>query len=174
MNIKSVTLNHSSLVLGGPRLHSYCLLWFIRRCMWLFDVLSREVSHLLEKWGGKRFETRHGFAKMAATDGFVVFWCMYVWGRVHLLCKEHCRDVLTHWIACTIKWPFVGKLLFFSSRCWQSILMLGSGASCILYLTYALKIWLEEKGFPQRIWGLITYQRNYFFLFILLPIWTHA
>lgn len=49
MNIKSDTLNPTSLVLGGPSLDSYHLLWYIRRCMCLFDVSSWEVLHLLEE-----------------------------------------------------------------------------------------------------------------------------
>lgn len=50
MNIKADTFNPGSLVLGGPSLHSCCLLWFIHRCTRLFDMLSWEV--FAPVWGG--------------------------------------------------------------------------------------------------------------------------
>lgn len=65
MNIKSDTLNPTSLVLGGPSLDSYHLLWFIRRCMCLFDVLSWEVLHLLEGEKKNALKTRGGFARQS-------------------------------------------------------------------------------------------------------------
>lgn len=48
MNIKSDSLNTTSVVWGGSSLDSYHLLWFICRCVCLFDVLVWEVLHLLE------------------------------------------------------------------------------------------------------------------------------
>lgn len=78
MNIKWDTFNPSSLVLGGPSLHSYCLLWFIHRCMRLFDMLSWEV--FAPVWGEKSaLKTRDGFARQPEwwqTEGrFMLCWC---------------------------------------------------------------------------------------------------
>lgn len=163
MNIKSVTLNHSSLVLGGPRLHSYCLLWFIRRCMWLFDVLSREVSHLLEKWGGGETLWNKTWICQNGSDrwicGFLVYVCLSSCAsslqRVLPRCVDSLSCVHNKMTLCQ-KTPLVFL---------KSVLAISSDAGKwrilhFIYLTYALKIWLEKKGFPWRIWGLITYQRN--------------
>lgn len=110
INIKSGTLNTTSLVLWGSTLDSSHLLWFIRRCMGLFDVQSWEVLHLLEgerkkmlwkqevdlpdsqKNTNRRKICYHGTSVgLCVWVGVCVYMCVYVWLSERLLC---CFDIV--------------------------------------------------------------------------------
>lgn len=116
MNIKWDTLNPTSLVLGGPSLHSYCLLWFIRRCMCLFDVLRGFAP---VRWEKKALRTRGGFARQSKWQQEKEDLCCLDTFHVCLrVCLYVCAAGL-FWdtVVCTVKFPFVKQNPPFSS-CW--------------------------------------------------------
>lgn len=92
------------------------------------------------------FETRCGFAKMAVTDGFVVFF-------LHACTSE---------FVCIVKWPFflVRKRLLCSSQCWHTFWFL----HLFSYINYALKIWLERSVFIRENLGSNHISKTLFFL----------
>lgn len=123
MNMKSDTLNPSSLVLGGPSLESYHLLWFIRRCVCLFDVLSWEVLHLLEQkmlWK-QAVDLQDSHTSRSRGQFF----------------PKRCFDMLCHvHIKITCQTIFLFTFGIYSDIIW----------SCtFLSITYSLKMWLERR-----------------------------
>lgn len=121
-----------SLVLSGPRPHSYCLLWFIRRCTWLFDVSSREVSHLLEKWGRSELWNKMRICQNGS-DRWI---CGFLLAHIHVWVCVH-SEVTPF---------FVRKHLLCLSQYWRTFRFLQvffSHQLCIKDLTW-------EKCFHQR------------------------
>lgn len=126
-------------MLRGPRLHSYCLLWFIRRCTWLFDVSSREVSHLLEKWGRSKLWNKMWICQNGSDRWICDFLqaCVHVWVCVHsevtlFLSENTCFAEVSigiHSDSCSFG-GFFGR---------------GRGFN----INYALKIWVEKKSWFQ-------------------------
>lgn len=166
MNIKWDTLNPTSLVLGGPSLHSYCLLWFIRRCMCLFDVLRGFAP---VRWEKKGFENKRWICqtvKMTAGEG------RFMLPR-YISCMSACVFV------CVCCWPVLRhccvhskislcqtESTFFLLLVLASDLMLRSCTSCFLFITYSLKIWLERIVAMETLGFNHTYQRFFFSLFL--------
>ena len=165
MNIKSDTLNPTSLVLGGPSLDSYHLLWFIRRCMCLFDVLSWEVLHLLEK--KKSFENKRWICQTVKNDSNRRKICVAL---VRCMCEcvfsipKGCCAVLTYSVVRTKSLFVKQKSTFFFSLMpvLVSVLTLWSCTSCILSITYSLKMWLEKRVAMEMLQLNHIYQRFFF------------
>lgn len=126
-----------SLVLRGPRSHSYCLLWFICRCTWLFDVSSREASHLLEKWGGSELWNKTWICQNGSDRwicGFLA--CRHVWFCVHSEVTVFCFLFLSE-----------------NPRFAQVSVGIHSDSYIFSYINYALKIWLEQSVFIRENLG---------------------
>lgn len=150
MNIKWDTFNPSSLVLGGPSLHSYCLLWFIHRCMRLFDMLSWEV--FAPVWGEKSaLKTRDGFSRQPEwwqTEGrSMLCWCtlcVCVCQCVILFQTGH-SAVLTNpkasWVKNILSSIFIHHLLFKTKKWTEwgfTIRMLGFHRGCPFLFSFKL------------------------------------
>lgn len=139
MNIKSDTFNPGSLVLGGPSLHSYCLLWFIHRCTHLFDMLSWEV--FAPVWGEKMLWKLEMDLPDSQSDGnrrkiYVMLMYICVCVCVYVAFHRSYSAVLTNSPECQVK-PF------------------GLASS---FITFLLKIgWLEDCHRDDG--GLIRCQR---------------
>lgn len=136
-----------SLVLQGPRLHSYCLLWFIRRCTWLFDVSSREVLHLLEKWGRSKLWNKMWICQNGS-DRWI---CDVCWVCVHREVTLFCQKTLA------LLKSVLAYILILAVFCF----FWGGGRR--FNINYASKIGVKKECFHQRILVPVTYQRLFFF-----------